>query len=263
MLGEVRRKPPGAGPAIAKNQVRRIGMLTPSCNIVLEPLTYAMLAGFPGVSAHFARFRVQEISLEPEALEQFADGPMLQAANLLATAKVDIIAWNGTSGGWLGFDRDTALCEAITRETGIPAISSALAIKSIFERLQVSRFGLVTPYDSDVQARITEVFGKAGFACVAEEHLGLTDGYAYGLVGEQEIEGMLTRVSAARPDASLVLCTNMRGAPLATRLKVATAVPVVDSLAATVWNCLDMLGLDTDAFAPWGNFYRSPQKAAG
>lgn len=263
MPGEARHAPSGADPTIAKNQVRRIGLLTPSCNTVLEPLTYAMLAGFPGVSAHFARFPVQEINLELASLEQFADRPMLQAAELLADAKVDIIAWNGTSGGWLGFDRDAALCAAITGETGIPATSSALAIKTIFERLQVSRFGLVTPYESDVQARITEVFGKAGFACVAEEHLGLTDGYAYGLVGEREIEGMLTRVSAARPDASLVLCTNMRGAPLATRLEVATAVPVVDSLAATVWNCLDMLGLNTDAFAPWGDFYRSPQMAAG
>lgn len=237
-------------------------MLTPSCNTVLEPLTYAMLEDFPGVSAHFARFSVQEISLEQQSVEQFDDGPMLQAAKLLATAKVDLIAWNGTSGGWLGFDRDAALCAAITRETGIMATSSALAIKDLFERLTVSRFGLVTPYDSDVQARITKVFGNAGFACVAEEHLDLADGYAYGLVGEEEIEGMLTRVAAARPDVSLVLCTNMRGAPLAVRLEGATGVPVVDALAATVWKCLDMLGLDTDALAPWGTFYRSPQKAA-
>ena len=122
MPGEVRHVPSDADPATAKNQVRRIGMLTPSCNTVLEPLTYAMLAGFPGMSAHFARFRVQEINLELESLKQFADKPMLQAAELLADAKVDIIAWIGTSGGWLGFDRDAALCAAITRETGIPAI---------------------------------------------------------------------------------------------------------------------------------------------
>lgn len=253
----------GTRAGLEQTRVWRIGMLTPSCNTVVEPLTYTMLEGFPDVKAHFARFRVQEISLEQAALDQFADQAMLGAARLLADAKVDIIAWNGTSGGWLGFDRDAMLCETIASETGIPATSSALAIKSLFERLRVSRFGLVTPYVKDVQDRIAEVFGAAGFACVAEEHLGMTDGHAFGLVGEPEIEGMLTRVALGSPDASLVLCTNMRGAPLAKRLEDATKTPVIDSLAATIWKCLDMLDLDTDALAPWGEIYRSPHKTAG
>src|SRR5918912_725830 len=33
----------------------RLGMLTPSSNTVLEPITYRMLAGVPDVTAHFAR----------------------------------------------------------------------------------------------------------------------------------------------------------------------------------------------------------------
>ena len=31
-------------------------------------------------------------------------------SELLAHAKVDVIAWNGTSASWLGFDRDERLC---------------------------------------------------------------------------------------------------------------------------------------------------------
>ena len=40
-----------------------LGMLTPSSNTVLEPVTQAMLAGLPEVSVHFSRFRVTEIAL--------------------------------------------------------------------------------------------------------------------------------------------------------------------------------------------------------
>ena len=41
-----------------------LGMLTPSSNTALEPLTSAMLAGLPEVSAHCGRFKVTEISLD-------------------------------------------------------------------------------------------------------------------------------------------------------------------------------------------------------
>ena len=86
-----------------------LGMLTPSSNTILEPLTSAMVAGVPGVSAHFGRFRVTEISLRSAALGQFDDAPILEAAKLLADAHVDVICWNGTSSGWLGFDADHRL----------------------------------------------------------------------------------------------------------------------------------------------------------
>src|SRR5258706_11936641 len=85
-------------------QMKRVllGMLTPSSNTVLEPLTSAMVAQLPEVSAHFARFRVTEISLASQALGQFDVATILEAARLLADARVDVIAWNGTSSGWLG-----------------------------------------------------------------------------------------------------------------------------------------------------------------
>ena len=43
---------------------RRVGMITPSSNSVLEPVTAAMLAGCSDVTAHFARLRVTEIALD-------------------------------------------------------------------------------------------------------------------------------------------------------------------------------------------------------
>ena len=81
-----------------------IGMLTPSSNTILEPVTGAMLAGLPDVSAHFGRFRVTEIALSSGALAQFDNREILAAAELLSHARCEVIGWNGTSAGWLGFD---------------------------------------------------------------------------------------------------------------------------------------------------------------
>jgi maleate isomerase len=99
----------------------RLGMLTPSSNTTLEPVTTAMLAPLTSVSLHFSRFRVTDIALTGDALAQFDDRPILAAADLLAHARVDVIAWNGTSSGWLGFDADRRLCERIEAATGIRA----------------------------------------------------------------------------------------------------------------------------------------------
>ena len=60
-----------------------LGMLTPSSNTTLEPVTTAMLAGLPEVSAHLPRFKVTEIALSGRALAQFDLGAILAAAELL------------------------------------------------------------------------------------------------------------------------------------------------------------------------------------
>ncbi len=101
---------------------KKIGMLTPSSNTTLEPICSNMVAGKETiVTMHYGRFSVTKISLEEDALAQFDMKPMLQAARLLADADVDVIAWNGTSGGWLGFDIDRQLCARIRRRDRNPA----------------------------------------------------------------------------------------------------------------------------------------------
>ena len=51
---------------------KRLGMITPSSNSVLEPVTSAMLHGVPDITAHFSRFRVTEIALDAAALTVMA-----------------------------------------------------------------------------------------------------------------------------------------------------------------------------------------------
>src|SRR5829696_7486352 len=146
----------------------RIGMLTPSSNTVLEPVTVAMLRDVSEATAHFSRFKVTEIALSQQALMQFDDSEILRAAELLAHAKVNVIAWNGTSSGWLGFERDVRLCERIRQATGIPACTAMLALNEILEITGPKRVGFVTPYLDDVQARINANYQKAGYTVAAD-----------------------------------------------------------------------------------------------
>jgi maleate isomerase len=233
----------------------RLGMLTPSSNTVLEPTTAAMLAEVADVTAHFSRFRVTEIALSDQALQQFDDTELLRAAELLAHAKVDVIAWNGTAAAWLGFDRDEQLCERIRATTGIAACTSVLAFRDLFARTGVKRVGLVTPYLDDVQSRIVANWSAAGFACTAERHLGLQDNFSFAEVAPEEIAAMTRAVVNEGCDAVAIVCTNMRGAGIAAALEAECGVPVYDSVAVTLFQSLRIAGCDPGVIRGWGSLF--------
>lgn len=233
----------------------RLGMLTPSSNTVLEPVTARMLAGTPGISAHFSRFPVTEIALDAAALGQFDAAPILKAAELLAHAKVDAIAWNGTSASWLGLDRDRALVERIEAATGIRAATCMLGYFDLFARLGVRRLGLVTPYTADVQAAIIATYAAEGIEVVAECGLGIRENFAFGLTPEDEIERMIRKTAQAKPDAIAIVCTNMNGAATAARLEEELGLPVLDSVAVTLWASLKRAGADPATIKGWGRHF--------
>ncbi|WP_167406651.1 maleate cis-trans isomerase family protein [Bradyrhizobium forestalis] len=236
---------------------KRLGMITPSSNSVLEPVTSAMLHGVSGVTAHFSRFRVTEIALDAAALSQFDASVMLPAADLLADAKVDAIAWNGTSASWLGIGRDRSLCEAITARTAVAATTSTLACIEAARALGAKRVGLVSPYTDDVQRRIGEVWSEEGVAPHAERHLGLRDNFSFGEVTPATIADMIRAVAAEGADAIVVLCTNLDAAALAAPLERELGVAVLDSVAVTLWRTLELAGGDITAFAEWGCIFQT------
>jgi maleate isomerase len=241
----------------------RLGMLTPSSNTVLEPMTAAMLAGLPQVTAHFSRFRVTEIALSPQALGQFGHDEILRAAELLAHAKVDVIGWNGTSASWLGFEQDERLCERIEAATGIRACTSVLAFREIFELTGIRRIGLVTPYTDDVQARIIDTWRGAGILCAAERHAGLHDNFSFSQVGEAAVTQLVREVGRGDCDAVAVVCTNMHGARVAETLERELKVPVYDSIATTLWKSLQLAGVDPGAVKGWGSLFGLPSIEQG
>lgn len=236
----------------------RLGMLTPSSNTVLEPLTCAILAALPEVTAHFARLRVTEITLSDAALGQFDHSAQLAAAELLADARVHAMAWNGTSGGWIGFDADRALCRALTERTGVPATTSTLALADALDACGARRFGLVTPYLGEVQARIVRSFAAEGHECVAERHLGDRGNFSFAGFGEDVIERMVREVAAEAPQAIAIYCTNFRGARVAARLEAELGIPILDSVAVTAWRGLLAAGVNPariTRISGWGRLF--------
>ncbi|WP_299476832.1 aspartate/glutamate racemase family protein [uncultured Roseibium sp.] len=239
------------------NIPRRVGMLTPSSNTVLEPITSSMFAATSGqATVHFARFRVVEISMSDASQAQFELGPILEAADRLAEAKVHCIAWNGTSASWLGLDRDKTLCDQIEDRTGIRATSTMLAFDDLFNRLGVTRLGLVTPYLTEIQERIIANYAAQGIDVVGDRRLEDRGNFSFAEHGLETIRDMIRDVAEARPDAIAVVCTNFRGAPVAAELEAELDIPIIDSIAVTAAHTMHMVGVNPSCVKGWGDLFK-------
>jgi maleate isomerase len=238
------------------NRALRLGVLTPSSNTALEPLTSALVAGLPGASAHFSRFRVTEIALDAQALGQFDDSKILAAAELLADAKVDVIGWSGTSSGWLGFERDRLLVERIRERTGIPATTAVLALNELLALKDIRRIALVTPYTADVQQRIVANYRAIGIEVVAEQHLGIRVNHDFAGVAPRTLRGLMDEVAAAKPQAITTFCTNLCAAQLAEDFEREHGIPLLDTVSTTVWGMARAAGASPAPITGWGGLFQ-------
>lgn len=220
----------------------RIGMITPSSNTCLEPMTYRILGGRDDVTVNSTRIPVTRIALDAESNHQFDMRTMCQAAELLATAQVDVIVWNGTAGSWLGPNHDREIVEEIKNVTGISATTSTLAFVDAFVRFGLTRIGLITPYTTHVNNRIVVVYRTLGVEVINSVALGLSNNHSYAAVGPEDLLPASRQLAAGRPDAIVYLCTNLHGALLAQKIEEETGVPVLDSVAVTLWECLGVTG---------------------
>lgn len=228
-------------------------MLTPSSNTTLEPYCSQMVSGLP-CTMHFSRFPVRSISLSVSDLAQFDFEPMLAAARLLADAHCDVIAWNGTSGGWLGLQTDRALCAAIERETGIPALTTTEATLQACRVYGVRQMGLAVPYEGNVIQAITRTFQQEGVEVSSARGLNLRVNTAFAEVPQETIRTLIAEV-ATKAEAVNIFCTNFPGAPLVEEMERVTGKLILDSVTVTVWATLQRTGITTGV-SGWGRLLR-------
>jgi maleate isomerase len=220
---------------VAVNRVRRIGVITPSSNSVLEPTAIAVTSPlYPRVSTHYTRIEVKTISLEQQSLAQFETRHFVRAARLLADAGMDVIAWNGTAGSWQGIASDEAICRAITDSTGVPATTATLAQLKVFEQYGVCRYALAVPYLASVRDAIVRMFASRGVVCTGSATLEISVNAACADVQPGTIRDLVTRADNAEAAAIVSICTDLPAAWLVAELEQTCLKPVFDSTLVTI-----------------------------
>jgi len=142
--------------------------------------------------------------------------------------------WGGTSASWLGPEHDRTFCAAVERETGVPTMSCVLAMNALIGTKADFSLGLVTPYTADVHSEIIETYRALGVLCGAGANYGGKLSSDFADLKPAIIEQMVREVFVSRPDAIFIMCTNLRGALVASRLSTELQLSIVDSAAITI-----------------------------
>jgi maleate cis-trans isomerase len=221
----------------------RIGLIVPSTNAVNEPEFWRMAP--EGVSILTARAMLLGAASEDsyQRMAQAVDG----AAEQLATAEVDIVAYGCTSGSFICPMED--LVRGMQERARVPALAAAGAVVAALRALGARKVALATPYVDFVNQREIAFLREYGFEVTSL--LGLDMGHT------QEERRAIARVppealyrlgrAVDRPDADVVFlsCTNLASLGVIARLEQDLGKPVITSNQACFWACLRRLGIPT------------------
>ena len=230
----------------------RIGLIVPSTNTVNEPDFYRHLPD--GVSVHTARMRLDQEShkesgdlSELERMTAKAD----RAADLLATASVDVLAYGCTSGSFMhGVEYSTALATELEAATGVPAVTTAGAVCRALDSLGVESVAVASPYTDDVLARAVDFFEEYGYEVVDAVGHGIDivgsdlERRSHGAQTPEQAYRQVMEMDHAEADAVFVSCTNYHVTDTIEHLEADLGTPVVTSNQATLWAALRELDVD-------------------
>ncbi len=222
----------------------KIGLIVPSTNTINEPDFYRMRPD--GVTIHTAR-AINAGPATQENYDKMAQG-VIEAADLIRTAEVDVVAYGCTSGSIVcSLDE---LCDGMGERVGAPAIATAGAVVAALRAMKVKKVAVGTPYIDFVNEKEKTFLEEYGFEVVSLEGLNLghtqEERRDIGRVPPEVAFRLACDID--RPDAEAIFlsCTNLAAVDMISRIEDALGKPVITSNQATLWACLRLLGLSTE-----------------
>ncbi|MPS30125.1 MAG: decarboxylase [Alcaligenaceae bacterium] len=221
----------------------KIGLIVPSTNTVNEPEFWRLAP--EGVTIHTARAMLLGPATE-ESYYKMAEA-VNGAADELATAEVDVVAYGCTSGSIICPLPE--LIRNMSQRTGTPAIATAGAVVAALRALGARKIAVGTPYVDFVNESEDKFLRDYGFDVLTLQglRLGETQEERRG-IGRVPPE-MVFRLARAidRPDADAIFisCTNLATFDVIAEIERELGKPVVTSNQACFWACLRLLGLRT------------------
>jgi arylmalonate decarboxylase len=218
----------------------KIGLILPSTNTVAEP-EFNQLAP-KGVSIHVSRIMMLGKATE-ESYRRIGD-ETARAADELATAEVDIVAWGCTSGSVV-LPRNEIELE-ISKRTKVPAVTSMTAVIEALAALGAKSISLGTPYVKFVNEGEVRLLQQEGIKVCASYGLGLGETQeerrGIGRVPPETIFRLARYVDHPEADAVFLSCTNLATIDVVEAVEKELGKPVITSNLAVFWRVLRQIG---------------------
>lgn len=213
----------------------RLGIITPSSNIVTEP-EYELMTP-DGVSCHYQKF---EFTGGGVAALKNLENLVPEATALIAHARPAAVAMCCTGGSFAGgYGYDKLLIEKMKAKSGgAPATTSSTAMIEAFKALGVKRVSLAVPYLEEVVMAEKKFVEEHGIEVVDIKWLGLYDSIEIAGVPQETVYNLACQADKDESEAVFLSCIAMHTVEIIETLEVDLQKPVVSSNQATMWHLL-------------------------
>ncbi len=193
-----------------------VGVFTPQANTTVEPEMALMTP--PGMAFLNARMTSGAGTITERLVDYMGQFPA--QLNQFANAPLDVVAIACTGASYLiGKDAEDVLLKQISDKAGVPAITGATASLAALSTLGAKRIGLVSPYNSALDAESAGYWRSRGLDVVAEVS-------AYRETEEFHPIYSLDAAAAAKA------LKELEGEDLDAVLMLGTGMPTLDAIAA-------------------------------
>lgn len=218
----------------------RIGVIVPSTNTVVETEYWKTIP--EGVSVHAARLKLTKTT--PETLKRMTE-EVERAADMLATAMVDVIVFACTSGSFVGGMKwEKNLTQKIEKVSGVKAITTAGAVVSALKTLKLKNIAMVTPYIKELHELEVDFMESNGISILHSSNLGMSRNVDIGKLMPQTAYRMARDTYHADIDGMFISCTDFRTVEIINVLENSLNVPVVTSNQASIYAALRNCGVN-------------------
>lgn len=220
------------------NPQPRIGLIIPSSNRLTEAQFNRYVP--PGVDVHVTRLRMTGKFRKP--LSELKR-PLAEAAEAISDVSPGVIVFHCTANSMeSGLAHEKAIIDTIEQASGCPTMTTAQAITQAFDHCGIKKLVLISPYVKATNQLEVNYLAETGYTVLHELGLGL-ETHAYSTVTPEEWKKVVKENLRDQADGYFLSCTNTRMIEAIKDLENDLDKPVVNSNQATLWACLQKLGI--------------------
>ena len=225
---------------------KRIGLLVPSSNVVMEVEFYRSLP--VEITVHTSHIPRSNQAITPDSMQQTTDNSIVAAASL-EQAELDLVVHGHTASSYVaGIQGDIDLARRIGESARAPGMTAAEAAVRCLRSIGARRLWLAAPYPRATTQTSADFMMAHGFEVASLEALGVEQVTNLKKVTPEQICELATRAAAqGDADALFFSGTGVHTIGVIGSLERAIGKPVITANLAALWGALDRLGR-TEAF---------------
>jgi len=225
---------------------RRIGLLVPSSNVVMEVEFYRCLPN--DITVHTSHIPRLNQAIDADAMRQTTVNAIGAAASM-SQAELDLVLHGHTASSYAGgIQGDIEIARKVGEAAGAPGMTAAGAALRCLRSVGARRLWLAAPYPAETTQTAADFMTANGFEVLSVEALGVDQATRLKKVTAETVYELGVRaVARGNGDALFISGTGVHTLNVIGALERAIGKPVITANLAALWGSLERLGR-ADAF---------------